>query len=76
LRRRSEPASKPSRRRLAPELVHVLRLPWPPARRADRPSSGATRRVAPSPSCWSTARRIGHSERCSSGCWGSVIGRP
>jgi hypothetical protein len=35
-------------------------------------SSRATRKAAPSPSCSSTARRIGRSGPCSSGCWESA----
>jgi len=34
----------------------------------------ATRRPAPSPSCWSTARRTGRCGRCSSACCASWAG--
>jgi len=40
------------------------------ASRTGSESSGATRRVAPSPSSWSTARRTGRSGRCSWWCCG------
>jgi hypothetical protein len=55
------------------ELLHVLMLP--DFERADRiGESGAIQRAALSPSCLSTARRIGRSERCWSACCKRAIG--